>query len=87
MLILKTWLFFYNTKRINLLETHVLFLCFIYIYFLNSFYRRVMKKIHAAGTYPWLGKPLDFLSLCVSDEVVVQNHIRLQAQHLTSYWQ
>lgn len=43
-----------------------------------------MSRIHI---YRWLGKPLDFLCLSVGDEVVVQNHVRLQAQHFASSWQ
>lgn len=43
--------------------------------------------MRCAGTYSWLGEPLDVLRLGVSDEVVVQDHIRLQAQHFSSYWQ
>lgn len=43
-----------------------------------------MRKTHSAGTYSRLGELLDVLGLCVSDEVVVQDHVRLQAQHFAS---
>lgn len=47
----------------------------------------VMRKPHTAGTYSCLGEPLDVLGLCITDEVVVKDHIWLQAQHFTSHWQ
>lgn len=40
-----------------------------------------MAQLIAA--YPRLGQLLDFLRLGGSDKVVVENHVRLQAQHLT----
>lgn len=47
----------------------------------------VMRTIDSAGSYPGLGEPLDVLRLGVSDEIVVEDHIRLQTQHLASHWQ
>lgn len=34
------------------------------------------------STHSWLGEALDVFSLCVSDKVMVEDHIRLQAHHL-----
>lgn len=41
----------------------------------------------ACVTYSGLGRPLDVFSLCVSDEVVEKDDVRLQTQHLPPHGQ
>lgn len=55
--------------------------CFLFVFFLFPWGES------SADTHSWLGESLDVLGLRVSDEVVVQDHIRLQAQHFPPYWQ